>query len=329
MVEKTKAQLRNEAEVARIMRERGISTSSKPKKRKASFEVRPGLIVAFVICAAGVAAFFTNGFGLIKDDSSNTKSQIKEESAEMTAYKAEITALRNCLSEISTEDIPLDDSDFWNKHIARYEAKLKCYDDHPGIVGDDERNRVESSLAKAKESSANELANEQNYRQQLAAIEAESQAYYAKLDQEMAKHEAETEQWLTDYDKQRAELDAKYAAEDAQRAAEENARKQAEELAAAQKEAKCNEYKALYGDKTAEQLAESDPEVSGAKARWTSSQKKVRNCTTSRTQSQRDLCESYRSQELATVQENYSNYISLLSQKQIYYTNLRINSCGY
>lgn len=331
MAEKSKAQLRSEAEVARIMKERGISTS-KPK-HPTSFKVRPSIIIVFILCIIGVAAYLTNGFGLLKKDLKDRNSY-KEESAEMAAYKAEISALRSCLSDINNDDIPLGDAEFWNKYIARYEAILNCYDSHPDPVNAQDRSNIEANLAKAKENSATAEANELSYRQQMADLNEEYNAYRAKydaeiaeLDRQSAENNAKTEEWLANYDKQRAELDAKYAAEAAQRAAQEEARKRAEEIAAAEKEAKCNEYKALYGDKTADELAKTDSEVNGAKYRCDSA--KVRSCTGSRTQSQRELCESYRSQELETKNSYCASYNLLLSQKQTYYTSLRISSCGY
>lgn len=189
----------------------------------------------------------------------------------------------------------------------------------------DSQMNPENTEANDMEYQYSQAENDEQYQEALAKNKAEYERKKAELD-------AETSQKLKAFDQQREERNAQYAAEQAERerraAAIEAQQQQREQVA----KAKCDDYKATYGDKTAAEIAEADSEVIKAKYNWTQAQKKVRSCTGGNivyNASQREQCNLYRNQELQTAESHWLTYTNLLQQKTVYYGNLKIDSCGY
>jgi len=328
--EKSAAQLKNEAEVQRILKERGYSSSAPSHKQHKHFSITPFILMAII---AGLAYGGWHIYEQISQQEQSTiaKNETEDEAGGQT-IGSEYSSYLTCLRNADQSEIAIDDPQFWEKYISQYEQQLACHNDYPTASDPTLKQTLEENLAQAKENLSQANVNDAKYRQAMAELDRQAQERQAKYEQEKRELDAATAQKLQEYDKQRAERDAQYEAqrvEQERQTAASEAQRQANEQAA---KAKCDEYKTLYGDKTAQELAEADPEVTGAKASWQQAQKKVRSCTNGNvvsTQAQRERCNAYRDQELATANAYYSTYLNTLSQKVGYYTSLRINSCGY
>lgn len=228
--EKNEAQLRNEAEVKRIMAERGYSSPSHKKKIKKTlgrnFSFKP-FIIGIIIIGLIVGGWFflqNNPFKINQDD-----SQFNEQAS--TDSNQEYADFYTCLGGIDTSEITLDDVDFWNKHIVRYEQTISCYDKYPSAADASEKAELEERLSELRENSQNAEANNLEYRSNMAQIDAE-------LAQNLAKIKEEGDAWDAELTKR---VQERQAESDARQA--EYAKQQAEHK---EKQARCDAFKAQY-----------------------------------------------------------------------------------
>lgn len=325
--EKNEAQLRNEAEVRRVLEERGYNSASSKKKVKKyfnrGFSVGPFIYGSILIGIVILGFFFFKDklFGVKPNSDLNDDSMVVEVDSNLTAF-------RECLDSIDFSEIAIDDIDFWNKHISRHEQAISCYDSYPSVSDLAEKNKLQDELAELKANSEKAEANDINYRMSMAQIDAELAENLARIREESAKWDQELSRSTQERQARSEELEAEYARQqqlrEQQTAAAEAERQRQEQVA----KAKCDEYKAMYGEKTANEIAESDSEVVRAKYAWTQAQKKIRSCNYG-TQPQRDLCNSYRDGEVQAAESYHATYVNILQQKVTYYINLKLNSCGY
>lgn len=233
--EKSDAQIKNEEEVQRILRERGYSSkSSKKQVAKTfgkSFSLKPLIILVLIVAVAVGGWFFLKDSDLFKNQGSNpTDNKILSQE-----INQDYIDFQSCIDSIDKSEIPLDDADFWNKHITRYENTISCYEKYPSVANISEKNDIQSKLdnciERSKQADANneeyrrtEVENEKKYQEALARNQSEYERKTAELD-------AETEKKLEEYDRQRDERNAQYAKEKAEREA---------------KQARCDSFKAQY-----------------------------------------------------------------------------------
>ena len=330
---KSEAQIRNEEEVKRILKERGYNSTLSKKQVSRTFG--SGLTIAPFIAVVSVIAIVISGWFLLQNilpEISQDKIETSNTSYSDSELGQEYMNFSSCLSSIDSSEISLDDADFWNKYIERYEQTISCYDKYPSVASSTEKIDLQNKLSEFKENSKKAEANDAEYKANIAKIDAELEKNLAKVKEESDAWEKELQRRTQERQKQRAELDAEYSRQQEERerrAAEAEAQRQQQEQAA---QAKCDDYISKYGDKTAQEIAEADSEVKRAKYDWTSAQKKIRNCSGGNivyNQSQRELCNSYRDQEVQTAESLHSAYTNLLQQKTSYYRSLKISSCGY
>ena len=214
---KNSAQLKNESAVKRRMQELGYDTS-KPYKKKRQIDFSSffkSFFAVIILAACGVSVyFFINGFPWASNNQSNSEDGYTEASTMDLDYTS-------CLASIDDSPIDLEDADFWNKHIVRYEEMIACYDKYPEVADSSERDELQARLEELRLTAADASAADAETRQRYASSEAE---YYQKIAASKAEYErrsaeidAETQRKFEEYDRQRAERDAEYAAEAAER----------------------------------------------------------------------------------------------------------------
>lgn len=229
---KTEAQIKNEEEVRRIMEERGYSSASSKKKVKKtfgnSFPFRP-FIVGFL-----VIGFFVGG-GILLQNKTFEDEQDDNSIEEATSLKKneELAEFQTCLRDIDASEIALDDVEFWNKHISRYEQMLSCYDDYPSVADPSEKTDLQNKLAEFQNNLESAEANDAAYRANMAQIDAELERNLAKIKEESDAWDAELLRRVQERQAQSDERSAQYAKEQAEREA---------------KQAKCDAFKAQYPD---------------------------------------------------------------------------------
>lgn len=229
---KTEAQIRNEEEVRRIMEERGCSSiSSKKKVKKAfgnNFPFKP-FIVGFLVIGflvSGGILLQNNPFGNEQRDSSIDKATSSKNNEELAEFQA-------CLGAIDTSEIALDDVEFWNKYISRYEQTLSCYDNHPSVTDSSEKAELQNQLAELQDNSKSAEANDATYRANMAQIDAELEQNLAKIKEEGDAWDAGLLKKVQERQAQSDERSIQYAKEQAERET---------------KQARCDAFKAQYPD---------------------------------------------------------------------------------
>ncbi len=337
-MEKSEAQLRQEEEIRRIKEERGWDTKEYQKAlEKVSRSPKIFKIMSVVLAVAvSVVAI------LMKDDIMSFIGSIfrsnEPEKIEQKDLQKQMSDFNECLKDIEIPEI--DEPNFYEDLISKYEETISCYVTHPDVSNQSEKTTLEQELEAIKIAASQNVSEEEKqqvilesntkYQEAIARIDKEYQEKLVEIDAESAKNDAETKSWLDNYDKEHAEQKTQYEKERAEREAREEALKRQEE----DKKEKCDNYKAQYGDKTADELASVEDDVVIAKSMWNSALKKVRDCSPANsnrvlTQSQRDTCNNLRNQELQTANYYESNYYSSFQQKKRYYENLKIEACGY
>lgn len=343
--DKSEAQLKNEAEVKRIMAERGYSCKSSKKDVKKTFGsgVSPApFIVGFIVIAliVGCIWFFQNhSFG--EEESSSFAGLSSDYSQDYINFQA-------CIGSIDTSEIAIDDGEFWNKHIERYEKTISCYDSYPSVASLHEKEEFENALAELRENASKSEASDIAYRQAIAENERQHQERIDQINADLAKNLAEIEESGKEWDEElarrvkereaeaeqrRAEYQKQQSAYEQQKAASEAAKQQQEQAA----KAKCEEFLATYGDKTPAEIAESDSEVKSAKNIYSRKSEAYGNARSSyySSISAAALSESQRASRKEKVDAAESEmraaesaYKSILNQKTAYYRNLKNTSCG-
>lgn len=236
--EKSEAQIRNEEEVHRIIMERGYSSASNNKKQvKKVFgnDFPFGSIISGVIGVAIIIGGWVFLQNYIFDDNGDNNSASEEDT--FVENSEELIGFHDCLGKIDTSEIALDDNEFWSKHIIRHEQAIACYGEYPSVASNSEKAELQDELDKLRENSKSAEANDTQYRNRMAEIDAEYNKAIAenqaKYEQNKAKLDAETDALFEKYDRERAERNAQYEKEKAEREA---------------KQAKCNEFKTQYSD---------------------------------------------------------------------------------
>lgn len=329
---KTEAQIKSEEEVRRIMEERGYFPASNKKKVEEvfgnNFPFRP-FIVGFL-----VIGFLVSGGILLQNNPSAENKQDDNSVNEFTSSKndKELAEFQTCLSSIDTSEITLDDVEFWNKHINRYKQTIFCYDNYPSVADSFEKVKLQDQITKLQNNSKSAEANYTTYRANIAQIDAELARNLAEIKKRGDAWDTELSKRVQDRQVQNDERNAQYAKEQVAREQQSTALEAQRQQEQAAKKAKCDNYKSTYGEKMATEIAEADSEVIRVKHNWTKAQRKIKNCKGGNivyNQSSRELCNSYRDQEVQVAESLYSIYTSLLQQKTIYYRNLKNEACNY
>lgn len=291
-----------------------------------------------VLAAGGVWFFINKPFAEKPNNDANDAK---------TDFSQEYLDFQTCLNSIDTTEISIDDTDFWTKHIDRYEETISCYNEHPNVSSISEKNDFEDALSELRENSTKAEANDVEYRQRIAANEKHYQEKMAEINAELSENltriEQEGKAWdeelsrrikerEAEAERQRAEYQNQRNAYEQQQTAAENSRKQQEQAA----KAKCDDYLAKYGSQTTAEIAESDPEVRSAKntlnektRAYTTAYNNLYKSNVVLTEGQKaPLKEKYETAKSEMNAAEY-NYKTILNQKTSYYQNLRINSCGY
>lgn len=177
--------------------------------------------------------------------------------------------LNSCLRAAQT-DIEAGDSEFYPKLIASYKTQIGCYNKYDGK--NSAKTELEGELgraeAAAREAGISQAAIDAEYDRKAAQIEKNYREQMAALDAEAAMQDAETQRRLAQSDAEWAKRKAESEAQQAQYEAQQRAREEAEARAKQEKAAQCNAYRAQYGTKTPQELAEDDPEVRNLYDAW-------------------------------------------------------------
>ena len=326
---KTEAQIRNEEEVRRIMEERGYSSiSSKKKVKKAfgnNFPFKP-FIVGFLVIGflvSGGILLQNNPFGNEQRGSSIDEAASSKNNEELAEFQA-------CLGSIDTSEIALDDAEFWNKHINRYEQTLSCYDNYPSVADSSKKAELQNQLVELQNSSKSAEVNDATYRANMAQIDAELEQNLAKIKEEGDAWDAELLRRVQETQAQREAIDADNKKIQDKYDAQQKAKKEAEEQAKQEKIARC----ATYVGKTKEELADNDSDVKNAKNTYnnaSSAYNKAFNdykaALNVSNQSLRDTRKVAMDEAKSTMDAAQSNYNNIRNSKLSYYSRI-LGSCN-
>lgn len=245
--------------------------------------------------------------------------------------------LRMCLSAAQA-DVEAGDPEFYPKLIASYKAQITCYDkyDNGSLAKQDLEDKLNSAEVAARDAGASQTAIDAEYNRRAAQIDAEYRRYMADLDAKAAEQDAETERWLQEDAEAAAKRQAELEAERARREAELAANQAAIAKAEREKVSRCNEYKAQYGDKSAEELARTDTSVVQAYNTWQDYAQKAEEYRNSGVVLSQAQCQNYilkgrvcPRQYEAKAQEAETYYNQLFSQKVQAYNSSRKLACEY
>ena len=340
---KTEAQIRNEEEVRRIMEERGYSPASNKKKvRKTfgnNFPFKP-FISGFLI----IGFLITGGIILQNNPLNNNNNEQDSNSiGENTPSVSdrELEEFQACLGSIDTSEINLDDVEFWNKHISRYEQILSCYDNYPSVANPSKKAQIQNQLTELQNNSKAAEANETAYQEKIAQINAEYQASMAQIDaeleQNLAKIKEEGDAWdaellrrVQERQAQREAIDADNKKKQDEYDAQQKAKKEAEEQAKQEKIARC----ATYVGKTKEELADNDSDVKNAKNIYNNASSAYNKAFNNykaalnvSNQSLRNTRKAAMDEAKSTMDTAQSNYNNIRNSKLSYYSRI-LSSCN-
>lgn len=301
---------------------------AKVAKRRRS--LKPIMIVVLVIVGlfGGVAAMLSTSKRPVEEtameDSGNEVSDVQVQ-------------LNSCL-RAAQADVEAGDPEFYPKLIASYKAQITCYDryDNESLVKKDLKDKLTSVEVAAHDAGINQAAIDAEYDRRAAQIDAEHRRYMADLDAKATEQEAETERWLQEDAEVAAKRQAELETERARREAELAANQAAIAKAEQEKVARCNEYKAQYGDKSAEELARTDASVVQAYNTWQDYAQKAEEYRNSGVVLSQAQCQNYilkgrvcPRQYETKAQEAETYYNQLFSQKVQAYNSSRKLACGY
>lgn len=221
-----------------------------------------------------------------------------------------------CIKSVQT-NVEVGDPDFYPKLIANYKTQIDCYNryDSENSSKKELEDKLSSVEVAARDAGISQAAIDAEYNRKATQIEEEHRQYMAGLDARGAREEA-TQQ--------------------AQYEAQKKVREEAEARAQQEKIAKCDAYKAQYGDKSAEELAQADASVVQAYNQWQDYVKRAeewRNSGVVLTQAQ---CQSYTikgrvcpTQYESKAKEAEVYYNKLYAQTVQAYNSSRKLACGY
>lgn len=298
--------------------------NAKATKRRRSLKPIMIAILAVIGLFGGVAAILSTSKRPTKEtameDSGNEVSDIQVQ-------------LNSCL-RAAQADVEAGDPEFFQKLGTSYKAQIDCYNQYdnsnPTKKGLEEKlNNVEIAMQKAR-------ANAAEYDRLAAQINEEHRQYVAALDVEAARHDDETRRRLEEDAEAAAKRQAELEAERARREAELAANQAAIAKAEQEKVARCNEYKAQYGDKSAEELARTDTSVVQAYNTWQDYAQKAEEYRNSGVVLSQAQCQNYilkgrvcPRQYETKAQEAETYYNQLFSQKVQAYNSSRKLACEY
>lgn len=300
------------------------------KVTKRRHSLKPAIIMVLVIIGLSggiVAMLSTSGRPteeVVIEDSGDGVSDVQVQ-------------LRMCL-RTAQADIEVGDPEFYPKLIASYKAQITCYDryDNESSAKQDLENKLNSAEVAARDAGTSQAAIDAEYDRRAAQIDAEHRRHMADLDTKATEQEAETERWLQEDAEAVAKRQAEWEAEQARREAELVANQAAIAKAEQEKVARCNEYKAQYGDKSAEELARTDISVVQAYNTWQDYAQKAEEYRNSGVVLSQAQCQNYilkgrvcPRQYEAKAQEAETYYNQLFSQKVQAYNSSRKLACGY
>ncbi len=302
--------------------------NTKVTKRRRSLKPIMIAILAVIGLFGGVAAILSTSKRPAEEtameDSGNEVSDIQVQ-------------LNSCL-RAAKADVEAGDPEFYPKLIASYKAQITCYDryDNESLAKKDLEDKLTSVEVAARDAGINQAAIDAEYDRRAAQIDAEHHRYMADLDAKATEQEAKTERWLQEDAEAAAKHQAELEAERARREAELAANQAAIAKAEQEKVARCNEYKAQYGDKSAEELARTDASVVQAYNTWQDYAQKAEEYRNSGVVLSQAQCQNYilkgrvcPRQYEAKAQEAETYYNQLFSQKVQAYNSSRRLACGY
>lgn len=179
------------------------------------------------------------------------------------------TRLNTCL-KVAQSDVQEGDPEFYPKLIANYKTQIDCYNkfDSENPTKQGLENELGNTEIAARNAGISQAAIDAEYNRKAAQIEEDYRVQMAALDARAAKQDAETRRWLQEDAENAARRQAEWKSEQAQYDAQQKARDEANTRAEQGKIAKCNAYRAQYGDKSAEELARTDASVVQAYNKW-------------------------------------------------------------
>lgn len=340
MSEKSEAQIRNEEAVRKIMAERGYDRTPMKKKKQIdkAFGERTNIapfITAFIIIGIVAGVWF-----LFKDNPFETKhySSNDETSAELEQERANFKA---CLGSIDNSEIAIDDADFWNKNISRYEETISCYEKYPSVSSLATKIDLQNKLKELRENSEISATQDAEYKANLERINAEYEANMAKIDKELADNLAKIQKESDDWEQellertqerqvQREAIDADNKRKQDEYDAQQKSKKEAEEQAEQEKIARC----AAYVGKTEEELADNDSDVKNAKNAYNNASSAYNKAFNDYKAALNVTNQSLRSAKKATMDEAKNtrdaaqlNYNNIRNSKLSYYSQI-LRSCN-
>ena len=237
----------------------GVKDVKATKRRRS---LKPIMIVVLVIVGlfGGVAAML-----------STSKRPVEETAMEDSGNEvSDVQAQLNSCLRAAQADIEVGDPEFYPKLIASYKAQITCYDryDNESSAKQDLEDKLNSAEVAARDARTSQAAIDAEYDRRAAQIDEEYRSQMTALDAEAAKREAETKHQFEQYDADAAKRRTELETQQAQYEAQQRAREEAEAKAKQEKVAQCNAYRAQYGTRTPQELAEDDPEVRNLYDTW-------------------------------------------------------------
>ena len=327
--EKSEAQLRNEEAVRKIMAERGYSSASSKKKVEKTFgnnfPFKP-FIIGFLVVGALVG-----GRILLQDNPfKNEQGDILSNEVTLSENDEELAKFQTCLGAIDTSEIALNDVDFWDKYISRYEQIISCYDSHPSVASLSEKAELQNKLAEFQNNLKSTEANDATYQANMAQIDAELERNLAKIKEEGDAWDAELSRRVQERQAQREAIDADNKKKQDEYDAQQKAKKESEEQAKQEKIARC----AAYVGKTKEELTDNDNDVKNSKNAYNNASsaynkafndyKAALNVTN---QLLRDARKAAMDEAKSTMDAAQSNYNNVRNSKLSYYSQI-LSSCN-
>ena len=318
---KSEAQIKNEEEVKRVLKERGYSSSFNKRqvaeKFGGNFSIKSILAVVAILIIGGAVGWFF----LQNNISGNDDSKKSVSNQELEGFQA-------CLDAIDNSEISADDDNFWNKIITRYEQTISCYDKYPTVASVTEKNDLQNKLDEYREKSKQENANDIEYRESTAKSE---KTYQESIINSKSEYEKEVTTTNTEQNNNKnSQSNTGQTTINNTTETNEEAQKQEQERAAKEK---CDNYLATYGNSTPEELARNDSDVASKYNTWQNWLRQAQEVEG--VQFTYQMCQSYwnrgrtcPSQYAGKAQEAEAEYNQILEQRIEYYRNLRVSSCG-
>lgn len=278
------------------------------------------LIVALLIIAV-----VCGGVLVVLDTTNHAPEEIATNApvAEVSDAQVQLAA---CLRTANLNNVEVGDPEFYPKLIANYKTQIACYDKFDGDNPEIEslREHLNSIEIAARDAGVSQAAIDAEYERRTAQIEEEYRQQMAALDAKAAQQDEETRRKLEQSDAEWAKQKAEQEAQRAQYEAQQRAREEAEAKAAQEKIARCNAYRAQYGTKTPQELAENDPEVRGRYETWQRSVERSKAAGQSDNVAGQSAATERANELKKQVLSDYNAYNAKLQEKINYYAKLSL-----